>query len=157
MKWYDVTYPETFEEAATEFDLGPQRMMALVDDMLSAVVWRWDAVKGEHAPTEQPDYKARPPQAGYRDERSPGDAQDKHFRIDWQNGPVDRENGERANGAFVEDVIEVARRRLEFYQECDAACRENDDAIYHLNAAIDVLVQRRDGCQARGVQGTDKP
>ena len=59
MKWYDVTYPETFEEAASEFDLGPHRMMAAVNDMLEAVVWRWNAEKGEHVPTKQPDYKAR--------------------------------------------------------------------------------------------------
>ena len=59
LKWYDVIYPETFEESATEFNLGPQRMMALVDDMLNAVVWRWDPEKGEHVPTKQPDYKAR--------------------------------------------------------------------------------------------------
>ena len=59
MKWYDATYPETFEEAASEFDLGPHRMMAAVNDMLEAVVWRWDAKKGEYVPTKQPDHKAR--------------------------------------------------------------------------------------------------
>ena len=51
----------------------------------------------------------------------------------------------------------MCRRRLKFYQECHAPCRENDDAIYHLNAAIVVLTKRRDGRQERGVQGTDKP
>ena len=59
MKWYDREYPETLEESGAEHDLGPHTLMELLDDMLNAVVWRWDAEKGEHVPTKQPDYKAR--------------------------------------------------------------------------------------------------
>ena len=52
-----------------------------------------------------------------------------HFAIRWQDGPVDREAGEKANGAFVEDVIDVCKRRLEFYEDSPFACPENAEAI----------------------------
>ena len=59
MKWYDREYPETLEESGAEHDFGPHTLMELLDDLRNAVVWRWDAEKGEHVPTKQPDYKAR--------------------------------------------------------------------------------------------------
>ena len=59
MKWYEAAYPETLEESGAEYDLGPHTLMQIIDDLRSAVVWRWDAVKGEHVPTKQPDYRAR--------------------------------------------------------------------------------------------------
>ena len=68
---------------------------------------------------------------------------------------ADRVNDEKANGAF-EDVIRCAGG-AEVLPGCHTPCRENDDAIYHINAAIDVLTKRRDDRQERGVQGTDKP
>ena len=78
------------------------------------------------------------------------------FRIDWQDGPVDRESGEGANGAFVEDVLEVGRLRLEFYEQSSFACPENAAAIKHIQAAVEALVSRRQDRRARGVEGQNK-
>ena len=78
--------------------------------------------------------------------------------IDWQNGPLGRPP-KPATGAFVEDVIEAARQRLEFYQKASGgryACRENSIAITHLETALLFLYQRRMGREARGVQGEHK-
>ena len=85
-----------------------------------------------------------------------GDGVPESFRIRWQNGPVDRERQQKANGAFVEDVIDVCKRRLEVYQESDFACDANAKAIEHLQAAIDVLNERRDERAKRGVLGKNK-
>lgn len=71
-----------------------------------------------------------------------------YLSVKWQDGPVNREAGEFANGTFVEDVIEVARRRLEFYQKSPFACQENQDAHDHLMNALmrlqDIRLDRRD-------------
>ena len=79
--------------------------------------------------------------------------------IDWQNGPLGRPP-KPATGAFVEDVIEAARQRLEFYQTASSgkfACRENSIAITHLETAMLFLYQRRMEREARGVQGEHRP
>lgn len=76
-----------------------------------------------------------------------------HFVIRWQDGPVDREAGEQPNGAFVEDVLEVCKRRLEFYQDSPFACHENEVAIGDLEHALETLLSRRKDRAERGVQG----
>ena len=48
------------------------------------------------------------------------------FHIWWQDGPIDREAGEEAHGAFVEDVLLGVINRMEFYQGSKFACEEND-------------------------------
>jgi hypothetical protein len=76
--------------------------------------------------------------------------------IDWQNGPLGRVPTE-PNGTFVDDVIESARQRLEFYQKASNgkfACRENSLAITKLEEAMHWLQSRRDAREKRGVQGT---
>ena len=78
------------------------------------------------------------------------------MQIYFQDGPVNREAGEGANGVFVEDLIEVAKIRLQFYQESAFACAENAEAIEHLKSAILALTRRRDDREARGVQGQHK-
>ena len=75
------------------------------------------------------------------------------LRIFWQDGPLDREAGDKANGAFVEDVLEVCKRRLEFYQESEFNCLENKIAIASISEAIETLVDRRNDRKSRGVQG----
>ena len=79
-----------------------------------------------------------------------------HFVIRWQDGPLDRDSGEEANGACVEDVLEVCARRLAFYQESRYACPENDVAYDAVREAIDVLLIRRKDRKARGVLGKNE-
>ncbi len=80
------------------------------------------------------------------------------FRVDWQNGPLGRPP-KLATGAFVDDVIEAARQRLEFYQKASSgkfACRENALAITSLEVAQHWLWARRMERGSRGVQGEHK-
>ena len=83
----------------------------------------------------------------------------KGLTISWQNGPLGRGNARReANGAFVEDVIQAVRQRLEFYQTASGgkyACRENQQAIDFLTRAEDVLDARTREREARQVEGLD--
>lgn len=78
------------------------------------------------------------------------------WHIQWQDGPVNRDAGEKPNGAFVEDVLEACRRRLEFYEGGPFACPENAAAIDKVTEAIEALVERRRDRKARGVQGRHK-
>ena len=78
--------------------------------------------------------------------------------IDWQDGPLGRDwKNATPNGTFVDDVIEAARQRIEFYQKAAGgrfACRENSIAITKLEEALHWLQSRRDSREKRGVQGT---
>ena len=76
-----------------------------------------------------------------------------YLEIYFQNGPVNREAGERPNGTFVEDVLEVCKFRLVAYQASDFKHDANAQAIGHIQQAIDVLNERRDERKARGVFG----
>lgn len=75
--------------------------------------------------------------------------------IRWQDGPraVEGEPLAPANGAFVEDVIDLARQRLEFFQESKYRCRENALAITKLEEALHWLEHRRRDRASRGVEG----
>ena len=75
--------------------------------------------------------------------------------INWQHGLCGPEMDQ--NGAFVEDVIASARARLEFFQDGELKCQENDTAIRYLTAAIEVLEQRTKKRVDRGVAGTYQP
>ena len=76
------------------------------------------------------------------------------FAIGWQNGPTKQENGEfERNGAFVEEVIEAAIGRLEFYQSSAYANDYNEAAASHLKSAIQLLLDRRKDRVSRGVYG----
>lgn len=88
-----------------------------------------------------------------------GSVSGKGLNIEWQDGPLGRPPQE-PNGAFVEDVIEAARQRLEFYQTAadrKFACRENALAITKLEEALHWLTSRRLERETRGVQGEHKP
>ena len=84
-----------------------------------------------------------------------GEVDGKAMFIRWQSGPLGRPPTE-PNGAFVEDVIEAARQRLEFYQKASGgkfACRENALAITKLEESLHWLTARRMERESRGVQG----
>ena len=79
--------------------------------------------------------------------------------INWQDGPLGRPP-KPATGAFVDDVIEAARQRLEFYQTASGGkfkCRENAIAITKLEEAMLWLNARRLARESRGVQGLHTP
>ena len=78
------------------------------------------------------------------------------FSIYWQDKPVDRESGDVPNGAFVEDVLEVCVRRLNFYQACRFPSEANSKAIEHVKQAIRVLNERREDREKRGVLGKNE-
>jgi len=73
--------------------------------------------------------------------------------IRWHDGPLDREAGEIPNGAMVEDVLEVCRIRLEFYQKSKFSCPENAEAIRAIEQALKALENRRLDRRERGVEG----
>ena len=84
-----------------------------------------------------------------------GHAEGVGIKIKWQNGPLGRgKDRKEPNGAFVETVIDIARQRLEFYQESEFRCEANAVAIMHLKAALDVLDRRTKEREAREVEGT---
>lgn len=56
--------------------------------------------------------------------------------IHWQDGIVGEEG---QNGAFVEDVIEAARQRIQFFNQGKFRCRENSIAITKLEEALQWL------------------
>lgn len=93
------------------------------------------------------------PAGGYARDTLPSHGRRHGFDITWQDGPVDRDAGDVPNGAFLEDVLEVCARRLEFYQGSRFACQENADALMHVRRAVDRLADRRRDRQDRGVQG----
>lgn len=77
------------------------------------------------------------------------------FTISWQNGPLGRGLERRQpNGAFVEDIIDAVRERIEFYQKSEFACMDNEMAIRHLEAALAVLDERTKRREERAVEGT---
>ena len=77
------------------------------------------------------------------------------FTISWQNGPLGRGNERKEpNGAFVEDVIEAAQRRLEAFQSSKFACSENERAIKALGDALEALDERTKLRDNKGVEGT---
>lgn len=79
------------------------------------------------------------------------------LNIEWQNGPLgppDDPDRKAPNGAFVEDVIYAAIKRIEYYQGSRFHCVENAVALGHLRAALEVLNERTRARTDRGVEGT---
>ena len=83
------------------------------------------------------------------------------FSVQWQKGPL-AVDGVRLepNGAFVEDVLQVVIKRMEFYQEASGGkfrCRENAIAITKMEEALHWMHARTRDREARGVEGTHQP
>ena len=82
--------------------------------------------------------------------------------ISWQNGPLGRigtEERVQPNGAFVEDVVAMARGRFEFYQEASDgrfACEENAECIKLLEQVEAICHARTRRRVEAGVEGTHK-
>jgi len=77
------------------------------------------------------------------------------FTISWQNGPLGRdEDRKEPNGAFVEDIIRAAMKRLQFYQRSKFNCGANARAIDDLDRALFSLEARTAERCKRGVEGT---
>lgn len=77
------------------------------------------------------------------------------FAISWQNGPLGRDaDRKEPNGAFVEDVLDAVRERIEFYQASQFACQENWDALTHIYQAMACLDKRTKEREQRAVEGT---
>lgn len=76
------------------------------------------------------------------------------LNIDWQNGPLGRDETRIApNGAFVETVIAAAKQRIEYYNESQFKCRENAMAITKLDEALMWLDKRTQDRENRKVEG----
>ena len=88
--------------------------------------------------------------------RLSGECKAQRFRINWQDGVVNRQAGDRPNGAFVEDVLEVCKRRIQHYQKSAFACEENAIAWKFIEDAIVALTARRRDRVSRGVQGKNE-
>ena len=81
--------------------------------------------------------------------------------LKWQDGPLNREPNEdgqteEPNGTFCETVVDVVINRLRFYQGSAFSCPENDEALEHLEAALDAMERRRADRTARGVLGKNE-
>lgn len=75
--------------------------------------------------------------------------------IEWQNGPLGRDNErQEPNGAFVENVIDAAIKRIEYYQDSRFRCFENEQALRHLQMAAAWLDKRTKDRELRKVEGT---
>lgn len=70
----------------------------------------------------------------------------------FQHGPI-KEVGQ--NGTTIEGVIDVLVNRLEGFQRGPFANQYNADAIEHLKAGKERLLDRTRDRQARGVEGTN--
>jgi hypothetical protein len=77
------------------------------------------------------------------------------IHIRWQNGPLGRgKKRKEPNGAFVEDVIRAAIHRLRWYQGTRFPCRENENALVHMEAALAWLEKRTERREREGTEGT---
>ena len=77
-----------------------------------------------------------------------------HFaRVSFQNGPV-QEAG--INGCHQEDLLAIVEHRLESFQAGNFNCLENEQALFHIKSALNVLHQRTINRQKRGVEGTSQ-
>ena len=78
------------------------------------------------------------------------------FKINWQDGPLNREERDLRNGAFVEDVLRACQIRIDFYQHSRFECESNAKAREHIKLAIEALEGRTADRQERGVEGKNE-
>ena len=73
------------------------------------------------------------------------------IHVQWQDGIV---GDDGQTGALVEDVIEVAVQRLEFFQKSKFNCTENEMALVKLKEALQWLDWRTRKRLIEGVENT---
>lgn len=73
------------------------------------------------------------------------------MHIEWQNGIV---GDDGQSGAFVEDVLEAARQRLQFFQASKFRCRENAIALTKIEEALQWLDWRTRQRLIQGMENT---
>ena len=78
-------------------------------------------------------------------------AGDEPARIRFQNGAI-KESG--VNGCMNEDLLAIVLDRLYGFQSGEFKCRENSEAIIHLEEALHWLKHRTNERITRGVEGT---
>ncbi|MEM4407646.1 MAG: hypothetical protein QXI19_02780 [Candidatus Caldarchaeum sp.] len=97
-----------------------------------------------------------------------GEPMDKFRSLDGSDAVVDRpfirivfQHGSPEevgiNGCRIEDVIEVLVQRLLDFQGRELACKENEEALYHLEMAREALLKRRRRREQQGVLGKREP
>lgn len=81
------------------------------------------------------------------------------FTISWQRGALRNEDGtfRHPNGAFIEDIIDAAKDRLEYHQQSPYACDENAQAIALLTEALATLENRTKRRELSGKLGYHDP
>lgn len=89
---------------------------------------------------------------------SGGTSQARGVQINWQDGPLANSDGTRKepNGAFVEEVIQIAVDRINFYNNSKFRCRENSLAVTKLEEALQWLNSRTSRRESQGIEGTHK-
>jgi hypothetical protein len=75
---------------------------------------------------------------------------DEAIKIKFQKGPI-QESG--VNGLQIEDLLEIAKHRLECFQAGPFPCEENSLATKFIEVALSYLYQRTDNRRWRGVEG----
>ena len=77
------------------------------------------------------------------------------LQIRWQRGPLDKDaEGYPWNGAFPVTVLEAVLHRIDYYQRGKFRCYDNDEAMKHIQKAIEVLNRRQVNRFCRGVRNT---
>ena len=71
--------------------------------------------------------------------------------VSFQNGAI-KESG--VNGCLNEDLLAIVLDRLYGFQSGEFKCRENSEAIIHLEEVLHWLKHRTDERIKRGVEGT---
>lgn len=72
--------------------------------------------------------------------------------VEFQKGP--RKDPESRHGALDSDLLEIVRDRLKSFQENGYACRENENALMHVEYALMWLNRRVEDRIERNVLGT---
>ena len=73
--------------------------------------------------------------------------------VPFQNGGV-REVG--PNGISAESLLAIVEDRLACFQAAPFACKENQEALDHVRAAMKAMHDRTASRSQRGVEGTQK-
>lgn len=79
------------------------------------------------------------------------------IEVNWQDGPLGTgENRKEPNGAFVEELIQIAVDRINFYNDSKFRCRENSLAVTKLEEALHWLNARTSRRTEQNIEGTHK-